>query len=97
MVTFQLFVRPALAALQGAAAEPDRVSAVLDESVPLHPIREQAVRVRLFAEDDGWHATTTGAQGSHMLTSMLGADGLALVAPGEGEAVRGTRVEVELL
>jgi molybdopterin molybdotransferase len=97
MVTFQLFVRPALAALQGAAAEPDRVSAVLDESVPLHPIREQAVRVRLSAQDDGWHATTTGAQGSHMLTSMLGADGLALVAPGEGEAVRGTRVEVELL
>ena len=97
MVTFQLFVRPALAALQGAAAEPDRVSAVLDESVPLHPTREQAVRVRLSAQDDGWHATTTGAQGSHMLTSMLGADGLALVAPGEGEAVRGTRVEVELL
>jgi molybdopterin molybdotransferase len=97
MVTFQLFVRPALAALQGAAAEADRVSAVLDQSVPLHPVREQAVRVRLSARGDGWHATTTGEQGSHMLTSMLGADGLALVAPGEGEAARGTRVEVELL
>jgi molybdopterin molybdotransferase len=97
MVTFQLFVRPALAALQGAAAHADRVSAVLDESVPLHPVREQAVRVRLSARGDGWHATTTGEQGSHMLTSMLGADGLALVAPGEGDAARGTRVEVELL
>jgi molybdopterin molybdotransferase len=97
MVTFQLFVRPALAALQGAAAEPDRVSAVLGESVPLHPIREQAVRVRLSAREDGWHATTTGEQGSHMLTSMLGADGLARIAPGDGEAARGTRVEVELL
>jgi molybdopterin molybdotransferase len=97
MVTFQLFVRPALAALQGAVVEADRVSAVLDESVPLHPVREQAVRMRLSARGDGWHATTTGEQGSHMLTSMLGADGLALVAPGEGEAARGTRVEVELL
>lgn len=97
MVTFQLFVRPALAALQGAAAGPDRVSAVLDESVPLHPVREQAVRVRLSAREDGWHATTTGEQGSHMLTSMLGADGLARIAPGDGEAARGTRVEVELL
>jgi molybdopterin molybdotransferase len=97
MVTFQLFVRPALAALQGAAAEADRVSAVLDESVPLHRVREQAVRVRLSPREDGWHATTTGEQGSHMLTSMLGADGLALVAPGDGEAARGTRVEVELL
>jgi molybdopterin molybdotransferase len=97
MVTFQLFVRPALAALQGAAAEADRVSAVLDESVPLHRVREQAVRVRLSPREDGWHATTTGEQGSHMLTSMLGADGLARVAPGDGEAARGTRVEVELL
>jgi molybdopterin molybdotransferase len=97
MVTFQLFARPALAALQGAAAGPDCVSAVLDESVPLHPVREQAVRVRLSAREDGWHATTTGGQGSHMLTSMLGADGLARIAPGDGEAARGTRVEVELL
>ena len=32
-----------------------------------------------------------------MLTSMLRADGLALVAPGEGEATPGTPVEVELL
>jgi molybdopterin molybdotransferase len=97
MVTFQLFVRPALGALQGASTEPDRVSAVLDDSVPLHPIREQAVRVRLSARHDGWHAASTGPQGSHILTSLLGADGLALVAPGEGEAARGTRVEVELL
>jgi hypothetical protein len=32
-----------------------------------------------------------------MLTSMLGAEGLAMVAMGEGEASAGTRVEVELL
>ena len=32
-----------------------------------------------------------------MLTSMLGADALALIPPGEGEARRGERVEVELL
>jgi molybdopterin biosynthesis enzyme len=32
-----------------------------------------------------------------MLTSMLGADGLAMVAPGQGEAKPGTPVEVELL
>jgi molybdopterin molybdotransferase len=97
MVTFQLFVRPALAALQGAPAEPTRVAAVLDDPVPLLPLREQAVRVRLSAHDGGWHAAVTGEQGSHMLTSMLGADGLALVALGEGEAKPGTPVEVELL
>jgi molybdopterin molybdotransferase len=97
MVTFQLFVRPALAALQGAPTAPTRVAAVLDDPVPLLPVREQAVRVRLSARDGAWHAAVTGEQGSHMLTSMLGADGLAMVAPGQGEAKPGTPVEVELL
>jgi hypothetical protein len=32
-----------------------------------------------------------------VLTSMLGADAVALIAPGEGEAAAGERVEVELL
>jgi molybdopterin biosynthesis enzyme len=56
------------------------------------------VRVRLAADESGWRASPTkGAQGSHVLTSMLGADALALIAPGEGEAPAGERVEVELL
>jgi molybdopterin biosynthesis enzyme len=32
-----------------------------------------------------------------MLTSMLGADGLALILHGDGELAAGERVEVELL
>ena len=69
----------------------------LDDPVPLLAAREQAVRVSLYARDDGWHASTTGEQGSHMLTSMLGADGLAMIPRGEGEAAAGTRVAVQLL
>jgi molybdopterin molybdotransferase len=97
MVTFQLFVHPALAALQGADPTARRARATLDEPVARHPRREQAVRVRLRHADDGLHAVTTGEQGSHMLTSMLGADALALVAAGEGEQAAGERVEVLLL
>ena len=97
MVTFQLFVRPALAALQGAPPDARHVTAALDAAVPRNPQREQAVRVTLRQGDDGLVARPTGAQGSHMLTSMLGADGLALVAPGEAELAAGERVEVELL
>jgi molybdopterin molybdotransferase len=98
MVTFQLFVRPALAALQGADPSATRTTAVLDEPLPRNPRREHAVRVRLRTADDGWHAAQTrGAQGSHVLTSMLGADALALIAPGEGRVAAGERVEVELL
>jgi molybdopterin molybdotransferase len=97
MVTFQLFARPALAALQGASPDATRGTAVLDETLPRNERREEAVRVRLRTADDGWHAVSTGNQGSHMLTSMVGADALALIAPGEGELAAGTRVEVELL
>jgi molybdopterin molybdotransferase len=97
MVTFQLFARPALAALQGAAPDAARVTAVLAHAVERNPRREEAVRVRLRHTDQGLEAETTGEQGSHMLTSMLGADGLAMIGPGEGELAAGERVEVELL
>jgi molybdopterin molybdotransferase len=97
MVTFQLFARPALAALQGAAPEAARATAVLAHAVARNPRREEAMRVRLRQTDQGLVAETTGEQGSHMLTSMLGADGLAMIAQGEGEVAAGERVEVELL
>jgi molybdopterin molybdotransferase len=97
MVTFQLFARPALAAMQGASPDAARGSAVLDHDVPRNRNRDEAVRVRLSGAGDGWHAVSTGDQGSHMLTSMVGADALALIASGEGELAAGSRVEVELL
>jgi molybdopterin molybdotransferase len=97
MVTFQLFVRPALAALQGADPSARRGHATIDEPIPRHREREQAVRVHLEAAEDGWHATPTGPQGSHVLTSMLGADALARIDPGAGVIEAGARVEVELL
>ena len=97
MVTFQLFARPALAALQGADPAASSASATLDEPVRRNPRREEAVRVRLRHAEDGLHAVTTGEQGSHMLTSMLGADALALIAAGDGELGAGERVEVQFL
>ena len=98
MVTFQLFARPALAALQGAPPGARRFAASLEEPVARNPGREQAVRVRLRQGENGLLARlTTGAQGSHVLTSMLGADAFALIPAGEGEAAAGERVEVELL
>jgi molybdopterin molybdotransferase len=98
MVTFQLFVRPALAMLQGADPAATRATAVLAQPLARNPRREQAVRVSLEPGEQGWRAAPTkDAQGSHVLTSMLGADALALIAPGEGDAPAGERVEVELL
>ena len=93
MVTFLLFARPALAAMQGAAHEAPRVVARLAEPIPRHPDRDECVRVTLH---DGV-ATPTGPQGSHQLRSMLRADGLAIVTAGEGSALPGDQVVVELV
>ncbi|MGH2845959.1 MAG: molybdopterin molybdotransferase MoeA [Thermoleophilaceae bacterium] len=97
MVTFHLFARAALAALQGADPSPSRGFATLAEPIARHRSREQAVRVTLRSGADGWRAAPTGPQGSHMLTSMLGADAVARIEPGDGELGAGERVEVELL
>jgi molybdopterin molybdotransferase len=95
VVTFSLFVLPALRALQGASAttrpEPD---AVLGVEVKRNPRREQAIRVTLDRGDGPPSATPTGAQGSHMLTSLLGADALAMIPPGEGALAAGSSVRL---
>ena len=98
LVTFHLFARPALLALQGAPFETRTTEAVLTEAIPRNPGRDEAVRVRLATGDDGrLTATPTGPQGSHQLTSMLGADGLAIVTAGDGEAPAGETVPIEPL
>jgi molybdopterin molybdotransferase len=97
-VTFALFVGPALAALQGARPEPLLGGeAVLGGAVPRNRQREQAVRVRLERRDRSTVALINGGQGSHMMSSLLGADALALIPPGEGELAAGTTVRLASL
>jgi molybdopterin molybdotransferase len=98
MITFHLFARPALRALMGGdPSGGTRVRAVLDVPVPRNANREEVVRCRLEARDDGWHVEPTKEQGSHVLTSMLGARAYALVPEGEGELPAGSRVDIELV
>lgn len=94
-VTFSLFVAPALAALQGAA--PAAISAgdaILGVDVRRNGRREQAIRVRLERRGGETVAVPNGPQDSHALTSLLGADALALIPPGEGSLEAGTRVRL---
>jgi molybdopterin molybdotransferase len=98
VVTFSLFVAPALAALQGAhGPRPPRPDAVLAVDVRRNPRREQAIRVRLEPDGAALLAFPTGAQGSHILTSLLGADALAMIPSGEGQLAAGTAVRLEAL
>ena len=96
-MTFILFVRPALRALQGASPDLDTVEAELAADVPRMERRDQAVRCGLDRDGEGWLATPTGPQGSHVLTSMLGADALTVVEAGAEPARAGSTVRAELL
>jgi molybdopterin molybdotransferase len=98
VVTFLLFARPAIRALLGADPERERTTAMLDSGYEKGPGRTHAIRVRLRLGEDGWHAEpTTEAQGSHILTSMLGADALAVIPAEQMTVAPGERVEIELL
>jgi molybdopterin molybdotransferase len=97
MVTFHLFARPALRLLAGAEPDDTRARAVLDVPWRRSPGRDEVVRCRLTAREDGWHVEPTKAQGSHVLTSMLDASAFALIEAGDGEVPAGAHVDIELV
>jgi molybdopterin molybdotransferase len=97
-VTFELFVRPALRRLAGLPPS-DRVTkrAILGETVSTSRERRAFLRVRLEPADDPAGlpiARLSGGQGSHVLTALAAANGLAVVPEGVGEATAGTEVDV---
>jgi molybdopterin molybdotransferase len=80
MVTFELFVRPALRTLAGHhALHRPTVRARALERITNPGNRRGYLRVRLVPEGDGYGARLTGDQGSGILRSMVLADGLAVV------------------
>ena len=98
-VTFELFTRPLLRRLRGERESTGRltVRAVLTDAIRTSIDRRAFVRVRLEpdAETQGrYRAHTAGGQGSHVLSALAIADGLAIIPEGIGEAPPGTEVEV---
>jgi molybdopterin molybdotransferase len=82
MVTFELFVRPALLAMSGRSrVERGRVKARAVGPIVNHGSRRGYLRVSLGRDANGFTARLTGEQGSAILRSMVLADGLAVVAP----------------
>jgi len=97
MITFHLFVRPALAAMMGAEPVERRAEAVFDADYRKQPGRAHVVRCRLETRADGWHVRPTKAQGSHVLTSMLDAEALVYLPVERGDVGAGETVEIEIL
>jgi molybdopterin molybdotransferase len=97
MVTFELFVRPALRRMGGhRVLERPRVRARALEPIDNPGSRPGYLRVRLERVAGGLGARPTGEQGSAILRSMLLADGLAVVA-GDTRIPRNGEVEIILL
>jgi molybdopterin molybdotransferase len=92
-VTFGLFAAPAIDALLGATPRTPLLNrARLAVDVRRNGARDQAIRVTLDLRESGMVATPTGAQGSHLLTSLVRADSLALIPRGDGALPAGTPV-----
>jgi molybdopterin molybdotransferase len=94
LVGFELFVRPALLALQGHGDpmprfEPGRLGA----DAKLNPHRDELVRARTRPSDDGAVVLDPlGGQESHMIVRAAGADALVLLPRGDGRLEAGTPV-----
>jgi molybdopterin molybdotransferase len=93
LVGFELFVRPTVAALQGAR-EPGRVyeTGRLGASLRRNPARDELVRARRTVGAEGSTLHPLGGQESHMIVRAAAADSLVLVPRGEGELTAGEPV-----
>lgn len=98
MVCFEQFVLPALRRMMGYPRLHRRtVPARLTHDVKHKHSRTEFVRVTLRSEEDGYAATSTGAQGSGILPSMAKADGLLVVPASSQGLAAGEQVLVQLL
>jgi molybdopterin molybdotransferase len=93
LVGCELFVRPAVRALQGAS-EPGPLYEVgrLGDSARRNAKRDEFLRARRRVTDDGVVLVPVRGQESHMIVRAAGADALIYVPRGEGELRDGERV-----
>ncbi len=97
-VTFLLFARPAILALQGATSLlPRLLPVVLGDAFEKPPHLQTYLRVHLEPSAEGLLATLSGGQGSAMMHGLAGADALAVLPAGTGIFPAGTSVQAMLL
>lgn len=94
MVTFELFVRPALRALQGLTATtpliPGRLAAAITKPAGLRHL----IRASVERRDDALWATPLSSQSSGALGSAVGATHLISIAPDETQVPQGAVVDL---
>lgn len=97
LVSFEVFVRPALRLLQGDA-RPERPAARVALAEPIQPAPDRPEYQRAVVRLEGGRliARTTGAQGSSRLLSLRGANALLLVPPGQRRYEAGDELDALL-
>ena len=94
LVGLELFVRPALLALQGAADPgPSYETARLASPLRRKGARDELARARTRRDGEGTLLEPLTGQESHMIARAAGADALVLVPAGEGELAAGSAVQ----
>ena len=98
MVSFELFVRPALLKMMGRknVAKPT-VEAILEDSVTNDAGRRIYDRAIVEKHDGQYYARLTGPQGSGILTSMSLANGLVVIPEDTKEIKKGETVQTLML
>jgi molybdopterin molybdotransferase len=93
LVAAEVFVRPALLALQGAVVPgPVFFEGRLAAAVRRNAQRDEFLRARSVASEDGVLLDPVSGQESHMIARAAAADALVLAPRGEGELAAGARV-----
>jgi molybdenum cofactor synthesis domain-containing protein len=94
-VSFQVFVRPALRALQGLPPEPpDLVTATLTEAVSSPAGLRHFLRATLSFAEGRYTATPAEGQGSHQLAALASANALVVVSEDVESLPAGAQVDV---
>ena len=98
MITFELFARPAIFKMMGRSdlAKPN-ITAVMEDSIENGDGRRIFARVAVSKRNGKYYASITGPQGSGILTSMMKANGLAIIPETTKRVKPGTIVEVMML
>ena len=98
MVTFELFVRPAIRRMSGHAA-PFRRSRTVRTVEPIHlrPRLQHFLRAIVTDAAGRRDARLTGPQGSGILSSMAAANALLIVSEGQHETPAGAELQALLL
>ena len=98
MISFVQFVRPAILRMMGAERiKKPVVSAILREDIRKKPDRTNFIRGIFTVEDGEFYVTTTGLQGSGILSSMSVANCLIIIPQGIASVDAGDRVSIQLI